>query len=515
MSIINSIINLSGKDRLSQIDNFRTNPIEVQERVLKNLLSSAANTEYGIKYSFSNINSYSSFASNVPINDYDSLKPYIERLQKGEQNILWHSDIKWFAKSSGTTADRSKYIPISREALEDSHIRSGKDIFLLYIDKFQDSCVFEGKTLSIGGSTDININDYNSYSGDLSAVIIKNLPFWTFLKRIPKSDIALIPDWEEKIDKIIKTCYNKKVTAFIGVPTWLLVLLNKMLDFTNKTNILEVWPNIELFVHGGVSFAPYREQFNKLIPSDNMTYMETYNASEGFFAIQDNFNRGYNSIDDSMLLMLDYGIFYEFIKLSDYIEGKYKVIHLADVEINENYAMLITTNAGLWRYLIGDTITFTSKSPYKIKITGRTKHFINAFGEEVIIDNAQQAINYACKITDAQILEYTAAPIFYNQHNKSQGAHIWLFEFSVMPNDINIFMDKLDTKLRELNSDYDAKRFKNLTLGQPEYVILNKGTFYKWLEIKGKIGGQHKIPRLSNTKEYVDELLEINKLINH
>ena len=509
MSMKNSIVSLINYNRLAQIDYFRKNPVEVQEGVLKGLIDFARETEFGKSHNFGSIRSHNEFSANVPIFDYDSFKPYIERVMNGEQNIIWPTEIKWFAKSSGTTADRSKFIPISKESLEDCHFRSGKDIYLIYADKYPETGVFNGKTLAIGGSTNININSENSYYGDLSAVLIKNLPFWTYFHRLPKEDISLIEEWDEKLDKIVNTTTNKNVTNLVGVPSWLLVLLNKILDFTGKSNILEVWPNIELFIHGGVSFMPYRSMYQELIPSEIMTYLETYNASEGFFGIQDEFEQRKNDL----LLMLDYGIYYEFIELSDYLAGKNNAIPLSEVKTDTNYAMLISTNGGLWRYLIGDTIMFTSRNPYKFKITGRTRHFINAFGEELIIDNAHKAISFACEKTGARIREYTAAPLFFDKN--PQGVHEWLFEFIVEPKNIKTFMELLDSKLREINSDYDAKRYKDLTLGFPHYHILKNGTFYQWLKNKGKLGGQHKIPRLSNTREYIDQLIELNStLIN-
>ncbi|PLX07686.1 MAG: hypothetical protein C0596_09640 [Marinilabiliales bacterium] len=503
MSLINSIVSLINYSRLSQIDFFRKNPVEVQEGVLSELIEIAQNTSFGKKYGFSDVKDHNDFIQNVPVFDYTAFKYYIERVMNGEQNVIWPTEIKWFAKSSGTTADRSKYIPISRESLEDCHFRSGKDIFLIYADKYPETGVFHGKSLAIGGSTNINLNSENSYYGDLSAVLIKNLPFWTYFHRTPKEEISLIEDWDEKLDKIVNTTTSKNVTNLVGVPSWLLVLLNKVLDYTGKSNILEVWPNLELFVHGAVSFLPYQKMYEELIPSPKMTYLETYNASEGFFGIQDKFENR----EKDLLLMLDYGIYYEFIKLSDYLAGKMNAIPLSDVETGVNYAMLISTNGGLWRYLIGDTVKFTSRNPYKFKITGRTKHFINAFGEEVIIDNAQKAISFACEQTGARIREYTAAPVFFEK--EPQGAHEWLFEFIKKPDDLKHFMDHLDRKLRELNSDYDAKRYKDITLGFPVYHELKDGTFYKWLKNKGKLGGQHKIPRLSNSREYIDQLLSL------
>ena len=503
MSLINSIVGLINHNRLSQIDYFRKNPIEMQEKVFKSLVQSATNTEIGNEYNFSGIRSQYDFAKMLPVFDYNSLKPYIEKLMNGQQNVLWPTEIKWFAKSSGTTSDRSKFIPISNESLEDCHFRSGKDIYLIYADKYPETKIYSGKTLTIGGSTNINSNSLNSYYGDLSAVLIKNMPLWTYLYRVPRDEISLLEDWDEKLEKIVAATYNKNVTNFVGVPSWILVLLKQILDFTGKKNILEVWPNLELFIHGAVSFVPYQKMYEKLIPSSQMTYLETYNASEGFFAIQDEFDKN----NKDLLLMLDYGIYYEFIELNDYHAGRINTIPLADVKTGKNYAMLITTNGGLWRYLIGDTVMFTSRNPYKIRITGRTKHFINAFGEEVIIDNAEKALDYACNNTKANIREYTAAPIFLKEG--SQGAHEWLFEFITPPESMEVFIELLDAKLREINSDYDAKRFKSISLGMPKYHILKDGSFYKWLKAKGKLGGQHKIPRLSNTREYVEELLKM------
>lgn len=508
MALINSLVSLINYNRLSEIDYFRNNPAEVQDAVLNQLLEAGRHTEIGKLYGLESIRSSLEFSVKMPLHDYDMLKPYITRVMNGEENIIWPGEIKWFAKSSGTTSDRSKFIPITRESLEDCHLRSGKDIFLLYADRYPETGVFMGKSLAIGGSTNINLNSENSYYGDLSAVLIKNMPFWTYFHRVPKEEIALLENWDEKLNKIVKTTHNKNVTNLVGVPTWLLVLLKKIIDFTGKDNVLEVWPNLELFVHGGVSFQPYRSSYEKLIPSSAMTYLETYNASEGFFGIQDETSHTPLTQNEGLLLMLDYGIYYEFIRLSDYLEGKTSTIPLEGVECGVNYAMIISTTGGLWRYVIGDTVSFVSKNPYKIKITGRTKHYINAFGEEVIIDNAHAALNHACKLTGALIREYTAAPIFYK--GDPEGAHQWLFEFDRAPDDITKFIKLLDEKLREINSDYDAKRFKDITLGIPDCIILKDGTFYKWLKEKGKLGGQHKVPRLSNTREYVDELLKIN-----
>lgn len=505
MELLNSLIGLVNYSRLYQIDNFRKNPIQVQADCLKKLVSFASGTEFGKKYNFSAINSYERFASAVPIHDYESFKMYIERIMQGEQNITWPTEIKWFAKSSGTTSDKSKYIPISRESLEECHFQSGKDIYAIYADMKPNTKVFVGKSLVIGGSTNINLNSDNSYYGDLSAILIKNLPFWTYFHRIPSEEIALIEEWEKKLEKILVTTLHKNVTNIVGVPSWFLVLFKKILNETGADNIHEIWPNLELFIHGGISFIPYKKVYEKMLPVNEMNYLETYNASEGFFGIQDDFTKK----SDDMLLMLDYGIFYEFIPMSEFYSGEYSPIPLEGVKTDENYAMLISTNGGLWRYLIGDTVTFTSTNPYRIKITGRTRHFINAFGEELIIDNAQKALKVACDNTGAEIADYTAAPIFMGRDDK--GSHQWLFEFLTQPENIETFMQILDNCLKELNSDYEAKRHKNLSLDFPKCVVLNKGTFYKWMKQRGKLGGQNKVPRLSNTRDYVEDLLKINE----
>jgi hypothetical protein len=505
MEILNSIVSLIHYNRLYKIDYFRKNASEVQYNSLKHLTNIAANTEFGKRYNFASIISYEDFSSKVPVHEYDDFKPYIEKVMNGEQNIIWPTEIKWFAKSSGTTSDKSKFIPISRESLEECHFQSGKDIYAMYAHSRPASKIFVGKTLVIGGSTNINMNSENSYYGDLSAILIKNLPFWTYFSRIPNEEISLIEEWEIKLQRILDTSLHKDVTNIVGVPSWFLVLFKRILDETGANNIHEIWPNLELFIHGGISFGPYKSVYNKLFPKSQMTYLETYNASEGFFGIQDEFDK---KVED-LLLMLDYGIFYEFIALKDYSRGIMNAVPLEGVKTGVNYAMIISTNGGLWRYMIGDTVSFTSTNPYKIKITGRTKHFINAFGEEVIIENAQRALRAACEETGAEIKDYTAAPVYMNREEK--GSHEWLFEFLTEPSDINVFMKVLDETLKQANSDYEAKRYQNLTLDFPKHVVLKNGTFYKWLESRGKLGGQNKVPRLANSRQYVDELLKINE----
>ena len=503
MPIINSIVTWLNFKRLYQIDLFRKFPYDAQREVLFNLIDQAKNTEFGQKHDFKSIKSIEEFQQRVPIHDYDKLKPFVDRLMKGEQNILWPSEIKWFAKSSGTTSDKSKFIPVSRETLEDAHFRGGKDILAIYTTNFPETGIFKGKGLTLGGSHQINKINNESFYGDLSAILIENLPFWTYFIKTPSQEIALMSEWEEKLEKIADTTIKENVTSIAGVPSWMLVLIKYILNKTGKNNILEVWPNLELFTHGGVSFEPYREQYAKLIPKKNMNYLETYNASEGFFAIQD------QPDNNEMLLMLDYGIFYEFIPMEDFEKENPRVLHIDNVKKGGNYAIVITTNSGLWRYVIGDTVTFTSLYPHKIKISGRTKHFINAFGEEVIIENAEKALNEACLKTNALIRDYTAAPVFMSENKK--GTHEWLIEFERLPKNTEEFITILDVSLQAANSDYEAKRYKNITLEKPILSIAKDGLFYNWLKDKGKIGGQNKVPRLANNRKYIDELLHLNK----
>lgn len=498
--IVNSIISWFLKKRKHQVALFLKYPIDVQNELLFKLLQTAEYTEIGKQYNFSNIETYEAFKEKVPIQQYESIEPLIERARKGEQNLFWPTPIKWFAKSSGTTNAKSKFIPVSDEALEDCHFKAGKDMLCLYFNNNPDSQLFIGKGLRLGGSSAI-YEDNNSYFGDLSAIIIENLPFWADFSSAPKQETALMSEWESKIEAIIEETIHEDLTSLVGVPSWMLVLLNKVLEKTGKNNIIEVWPNLEVYFHGGVNFNPYRKQFQKLIPKKSFKYYEIYNASEGFFAIQD-LN---NSLD--LLLMLDYGIFYEFIPMNKFDGENSDVIPLSKVKLNTNYALVITTNGGLWRYLIGDTIKFTSLNPYRIRITGRTKHFINVFGEELIIDNAETALNQACLKTGAEISEYTAAPIFMN--NEKSGGHEWMIEFRKHPNNINFFTEILDNALKAINSDYEAKRTNNLTLSMPKIHIAKQGLFYNWLKQQGKLGGQHKVPRLSNSRKYLEELLTL------
>lgn len=500
MPIFNSVMSWFIKKRIHQIELFMKYPHDVQGEWFRKLIISARDTEWGRKYDYKSIRTPEQFRERVPLSEYNDLKPYINRLRKGEQNILWPSDVKWFAKSSGTTSDKSKFIPVSEEALEECHFKGGKDLLSIYCNNNPDSQIFNGKALALGGSI-IKDNEHSeAFHGDVSAIIMENLPFWVELIRTPEISVALMNEWESKIERIAMITKNEDVTNISGVPSWTLLLLKRIMEITGKKSIGEVWPNLELFIHGGVNFSPYREQFGKIAPP-GMKYLETYNASEGFFGIQD------LSTPGEMLLMLDYGIYYEFMPLSEYDVPTDKTLSLDQVETDVNYALIISTNAGLWRYMIGDTIQFTSLDPYRIRITGRTTSFINAFGEELIIDNAEKAIAMACEKASATITDYTAAPVYFDDHTNA--AHEWLIEFETPPDNLDYFTEILDNALKALNSDYEAKRYHNMILRQPIIQKLPSGTFYRWLKERGKLGGQNKVPRLSNDRKYLDDIKEM------
>ncbi|MCU0448137.1 MAG: GH3 auxin-responsive promoter family protein [Microscillaceae bacterium] len=499
MSILDDFIRLILRWRLPKIDYFMRHPIEVQEKTLTHLLKMGKTTEWGRKYNYPQINSYEKFQNQVPVSSYEDIAPYILRMLKGEQNILWSKPIYWFSKSSGTTNDRSKFIPVSRETLQSCHLRGGRDVLALYLKNEPKSRFFWGRGLSIGGTFQANPDNPQIHYGDISAVIVQNLPKWAQDLRTPPLKIAMMSQWEEKIEAMANHTLKQNVTSLLGVPTWTVVLLQRLLAMTGKSTIHEVWPNLEVFVHGAVAFTPYRELFKSLAP--HLKYLETYNASEGFFGLQEDMSR------DDMLLMLDYEVFYEFIPMTEIESENPRVIPLADVELNKNYAMLISTSGGLWRYKIGDTVKFTDKNPYRIKITGRTKQFINAFGEEVIVENAESALAYACNETQALVTNFTAGPVYMQGGNS--GGHEWIIEFEKSPENLTTFIQLLDTRLREINSDYDAKRYQDIALKKPIVHHAPIGTFYKWLEKKGKLGGQYKVPRLANSREYLDDILRL------
>ncbi|HLS30855.1 MAG TPA: GH3 auxin-responsive promoter family protein [Flavobacteriaceae bacterium] len=500
--IANSVASWFLKKRLHQMELFMKYPHEVQNELLHQLIEKAKNTEIGRKYDFGSMQNYEDFANRVPVQAYEDIYQDIERARQGESNIFWPTTIKWFAKSSGTTNAESKFIPVSVESLEENHYAGSKDMLFMYLNNNRDGQLFRGKSLRLGGSKE-NYFQHETVHGDLSAILIDNMPFWASYSSTPNTEISLMSDWEVKMDAIIQTTIKENVTSLAGVPSWMLVVLQRVLEYTGKNNLLEIWPDLEVYFHGGISFDPYLEQYQKIIPKDDFKYYEIFNASEGFFAVQD------SNDSKELLLMLDYGIFYEFIPMSTYGTAKEKVIPLSEVEIGVNYALIITTNAGLWRYHIGDTVRFTSASPYRIKVTGRTKHFINAFGEEVVIENAERALRKAAQLTQAEIIDYTAAPIFMVDDEK--GAHEWLIEFNTLPNNLEDFRNCLDETLREINSDYDAKRTNNMTLKKLVINIAQPKLFYTWAKSKNKLGGQNKIPRLSNNRDYLEELLALNE----
>jgi hypothetical protein len=498
MSLLSPAISSLARMRLWRIEAWKNHPSNAQREVLQDLVTSAQYTEFGRKYQFHELFNIRSFKAAVPVHEYDDLKPYIERIMNGEQNILWNTPVYWFAKSSGTTSDKSKFIPISEESLEDCHFKAAKDVLTMYYQFNPESELLTGKGLVIGGSHNINPMNNEAQYGDLSAVLLQNTPFWSHWLRTPELSIALMDEWENKIAKLAANTIKENVTSISGVPTWTLVLFKHILEMTGKKTMAEVWPALELYMHGGVSFTPYKEQFEKII-GKKINYLEMYNASEGFFAAQE------NPGDDGMLLFTDHGIFMEFMPVSEYGKKFPHTIGLQDVEIGKNYALVISTNGGLWRYVVGDTIQFSSLNPFRIKVSGRLKHYMNAFGEEVIVDNTDKAIAIASEKTGSIVNDYTAAPVYFS--DSSNGAHEWLIEFDKEPEDLDVFIKELDNALKSVNSDYEAKRYKDIALRIPSVRSLKKGTFTDWLRSKGKLGGQHKVPRLSNERKYVEEIL--------
>ncbi|MCI6208488.1 MAG: GH3 auxin-responsive promoter family protein [Prevotella sp.] len=500
---LTSIVGKAFLPRQIKLQRHITDAETLQATVLRHLLQRAANTEYGRNHLFNNTRSYDDFARNVPVNTYEELKSDIDRMRHGESDVLWPGQVKWYAKSSGTTNDKSKFIPVSQEGLQHIHYQGGKDVVALYLRNNPHSRLFDGRSLILGGSHSPNYNLPGSLVGDLSAILIENINPLANLVRVPKKQTALLSDFEVKRDRIARETLGKNVTNISGVPSWMMSVLVRVLELSGKEHIEEVWPNLEVFFHGGIAFTPYRSQYEKLITSPKMHYMETYNASEGFFGIQN------DPSDKSMLLMLDYDVFYEFMPVDQVGMPNPTVVPLTGVELNKNYAMLISTSCGLWRYMIGDSVMFTSRDPYKFVITGRTKYFINAFGEELIQDNAENGLLEACRETGAEVKEYTAAPVFMDQNAKCR--HQWVIEFAKLPDSIEHFADVLDKSLQQINSDYEAKRFHDITLQHLEVVVARQGLFDDWLKSKGKLGGQHKVPRLSNNRTVIDEVLEMNK----
>ena len=503
MNIFGTLIAEYLKLRMNKIQHFMDHPLEVQQELLLQFLQTAARTEIGSKHNFESIKNVSQYKQAVPVKSYEDYQPMIQRVINGEQNVIWPTEISWFAKSSGTTNQKSKFIPVSKESLDTCHFRGSRDIMCLYAHNNPGTKVFSGKSLIMGGSQKIHETNSSIQYGDVSAVMMKNQPMLASLLRTPDLKIALMEDWEEKIERMVEETIQQNITSLGGVPTWTLVLINRILEVTGKSDLMAVWPNLELYMHGGVNFEPYRNTFEGLIGKSNVNYYQIYNASEGFFAYQCE-----NGADD-MLLALNNGIYYEFIPQGAFNSQDPDTIGLGEVEIGKNYAIVITTNSGLWRYKVGDTVQFTSVFPFKVKVSGRTKHFINAFGEEVIIENADRAIATACRLTKASVKEYTVAPIYFQ--NDQKACHQWLIEFEMQPSDTPAFMAELDAALVAVNSDYEAKRKNDMALKAPELVVANPSLFYKWLKNSNRLGGQHKIPRLSNDRKLMDELLQINR----
>lgn len=501
MGLVNKVMEIMMRSRMRAIEESIKNPLKTQENVLFNNLNNAKSTIYGKEFGFGEIKSLHQFNQRVPSVFYEDFEPYIELARKGEKDVTWPGKIKWFAKSSGTTNAKSKFIPISQESLEDCHYAAGKTMFTLYLNANPETDIFLHKNLRIGGSSEL-YKEYDTRFGDLSAILIDNLPFYAEMKNIPNKEISLMTEWEAKIEAISKAVISEDVGCLTGVPSWMLVMLNYVLEKTGKNYIDELWPNLEVFFHGGINFTPYANNYNA-IAKKTLNYFEIYNASEGFFGIQDQLNV------KEMLLLLDNGIFYEFIPMEEFGSENARYLNISEVEVGKNYAMVITTNGGLWRYIIGDTVKFTSTNPHRIVVSGRTKHYINAFGEELIIDNAEVGLKAACDATGAWIEEYTAAPIFMKENEK--GAHEWMIEFSKEPDNFEKFVQILDQKLQEINSDYEAKRYKNITLNPPVVHRAKKGLFFEWLRLRGKVGGQNKVPRLSNTREYLEPILILNQ----
>ena len=504
MKLLSPFISKLARMRFWRIRNWSNHPVAAQREVLQHLVTSAQYTEFGKKYNFSKLFSLKQFKQHIPIHEYNDIKPYIERMMQGEENILWNTPVTWFAKSSGTTNDKSKFIPVSEESLKENHYKASKDVLTNYYNNFPSSDLLTGKGLVVGGSHEVSkVNDNIQY-GDLSAVLLQNSPFWGHWLRTPELSIALLDEWENKIEKLAQITAEENVTSIAGVPTWTIVLLKRILEIKKADTIKEVWPNLELYIHGGVSFAPYKEQVKKALGTD-INYLEIYNASEGFFAAQE------KPEDEGMLLFTEHGIFYEFMPVEEYGKPGAKTVGLDHVVTDKNYALIISTTGGLWRYLVGDTVQFTSLNPYKMKVSGRLKHFMNAFGEEVIVDNSDKAIAIACEKTNSVVNDYTAAPVYFTDN--SNGAHEWLIEFDEAPENMAVFTAELDTALKSINSDYEAKRHRNIALRMPQVRMMAKGTFTNWLRSKGKLGGQHKVPRLSNDRKMLEEILQLKEQI--
>lgn len=506
MPLANRLFAARSRRRLAAIDAFRADPAAAQQATLRQLLDRAAGTQWGRQHGYGEIRGAEDFRGRVPLGDYNTLRPWIDRARRGERDLLWPGATRWFAKSSGTTGDKSKYIPVTADSLRRCQYQGSLDALAIHLRHNPLSRVFAGKTMTLGGSRRAQAEYPGTLSGDLSAIMVSNAPLWTSPLRTPAKSDALIEDFELKIKKIAQTCSRENVVCFAGVPSWYLALFREVLRQTGRRDLTEVWPNLQLFLHGGVSFAPYRQAYAELIPAADMAYIETYNASEGFFAIQD------TPAAADMLLMLDLGVYYEFIPLSEVGMEHPTALTVSEVRTGTPYAMVISTNGGLWRYQIGDVVEFTSLAPHKIIITGRTKQYINVFGEELMLHNALDALGRACQRHPARVADFTVAPVFMGTDEKPR--HQWLIEFEQPPANLSDFAQTLDNELRAVNSDYDAKRFKNSVLHPLELIAGRPGLFFDWMRGRGRLGGQNKVPNLSCDRRHIDQLLALNAAPN-
>ena len=491
------------KKRIPRIRNYSSSPISCQKTVLEQLLKKAQKTSFGLLHHFNEIRSKEQFQTLVPLSSYDTLYPYIKRQIEGEENVLWPGKTSWFAKSSGTSGNTSKLLPITVDSLYENHYAGGKDLLAIYYENHSNRKLYNAKHLIIGGSTQINTQTNNTSIGDLSAFIVENLPWWTEIRRTPKRKIALMDNWEEKLDQMAHATLNDNICIVAGLPSWTLVLFQRVLDISGKKNIHEVWPNLELYIHGGMNIDPYRKAFEKMLPNPNMNYVQAYNASEGYFGLQD------RKESSDMLLLTDAQVYYEFIPMDEFkgLNSK-NVIDLEEVSIDVEYAIVLTTSAGLWRYIIGDTICFTSILPYRFQVTGRTTHYINAFGEKTIISHVEKALSEAASENDILVFDFTVAPYF--EESKGSGGHEWLIALNAEnENQIHTLEAAIESNMKSLNVDYEGKRKDSINMLAPKFSYVQKNIFERWLKKKNKLGGQHKIPRVQNDRIFIEELLEI------
>jgi hypothetical protein len=502
--LVNEVMKVTLKMQLQRVERYMQDPGAAQEEWFENLLFAARNTEIGRQYGFEDIKNPAQFAERVPVHDYDALKDRITRMMHGERDVLWPGEITWYSKSSGTTSDKSKYIPVPPSNLEQCHIAGSWDAMALLYNHRNDLQIFRRRNLLMPGSFASLPEHPQTRYGDVSAVLTQHMPFVARWFYTPDFETALLPNFEDKIRKVAETCSQQDdIVMFGGVPTWLIVLFRMILERTGKDNLLEVWPHLQAYMHGGVGFAPYRKTFQEFIPDDKFVYQEIYNASEGFFGAQCDFDR------EDMLLLADNGVFYEFVPMDEWEKAHPRTVLLEDVEIGKSYAILISSNNGLWRYQPGDTVVFTRKYPHCFRISGRTKQFINAFGEEVMVGDTDKALALTCAATDAVVAEYTAGPVYFGSSNNSRGGHEWIIEFTKPPANLDEFAELLDTNLQRINSDYEAKRYKGMALAPLRLRSVPKETFMRWMRERGRVSSQAKVPRLANHRDYIEGILAV------